>query len=182
MIIKYTSSAKETISLGEIFSGNLSKKDVVVLEGALGGGKTTFVKGILRGLGIKAKVLSPTFTLIRQYGNRSTNVYHVDLYRVNEKEIFDFGIEDFLYTKKGITLIEWGEKIQSCLPVYKKIKFSIPLPEDCGLRPWIDSGSGRRHTRCVKFLKNHMRARGAPVSGEEKRKIEFSSKGCTIKI
>jgi tRNA threonylcarbamoyladenosine biosynthesis protein TsaE len=125
MIKKYTYCAKETISLGESFSKNLRKSDVVLLEGALGGGKTTFIKGVLKGLRIRTKVLSPSFTLIRHYKNNKLDVYHIDLYRVKGKEIFDFGIEDFLCTKNGITLIEWGEKIQSCLSSYIKIVFSI---------------------------------------------------------
>ncbi len=125
MTKKYSFSAAETIALGENFSNNLGKKDVVVLEGALGGGKTTFIKGILQGLKIKCKVLSPTFTLVRHYTNNKLHIYHIDLYRLNDMEIFDFGIEDFLYVKNGITLIEWGEKIEHCLSTYLKVVFSI---------------------------------------------------------
>ncbi len=125
MIKKYSFSAAETIALGENFSSNLNSRDVVVLEGALGGGKTTFIKGILQGLKIKTKVLSPTFTLVHHYTNNKLHVYHIDLYRVNDEEIFDFGIEDFLYVKNGIALIEWGEKIENCLSTYLKVVFSI---------------------------------------------------------
>jgi tRNA threonylcarbamoyladenosine biosynthesis protein TsaE len=125
MIKKYSFTVAETIKLGRGFSGNLNKKDVVVLEGALGGGKTTFIKGILDGLGIKCKVLSPTFTILRHYASSKVQVYHIDLYRLSDDEIFDFGIEDFLYAKNGITLIEWGEKIEKSLPAYRKIVFSV---------------------------------------------------------
>lgn len=125
MIKKYSFSAIETIALGENFSKSLGKKDVVVLEGALGGGKTTFIKGILEGLKIKCKVLSPTFTLMRHYTNNKLHIYHIDLYRLNDMEIFDFGLEDFLYVKNGITIIEWGEKIEYCLSTYLKVVFSI---------------------------------------------------------
>jgi len=121
----YTRSSKETISLGEKFSATLTKKDVVVLEGALGGGKTTFIKGVVKGLGIKAKVLSPSFTLVRQYGTGRLSFYHIDLYRLKENEIFNIGIEDFLYAKDTITMIEWGEKIEDCIPSYIKIVFSL---------------------------------------------------------
>jgi tRNA threonylcarbamoyladenosine biosynthesis protein TsaE len=129
MVKKYSFSAGETIKLGEEFSAGLKKKDIVVLEGALGGGKTTFIKGILQGLGIKCRVLSPTFTIMRHYENSKLHVCHADLYRLSDDEIFDFGIEDFLYNKNGITLIEWGEKIERWLSVYIKVVFSI-LGED----------------------------------------------------
>lgn len=125
MIKKYSLSAIETVALGENFSDNLKARDVVVLEGALGGGKTTFIKGILQGLKVKCRVLSPTFTLVRHYTNNNLHIYHIDLYRLNENEIFDFGIEDFLYARNGITLIEWGEKIEHCLSTYLKVVFSI---------------------------------------------------------
>jgi len=123
--VYYTKSAKETIALGAKFAGALAKKDVVVLEGALGGGKTTFIKGVVKGLGIKAKVLSPSFTLMRQYGTERLRLYHADLYRLKENEIFNIGIEDFLYAKNAITMIEWGEKIEDCIPSYIKIVFSL---------------------------------------------------------
>jgi tRNA threonylcarbamoyladenosine biosynthesis protein TsaE len=121
----YTRSAEETISLGMKFSGTLAKKDVVVLEGALGGGKTTFIKGVVKGLNIKTKVLSPSFTLVRQYGKAEFCLYHIDLYRLKEDEIFNIGIEDFLYSKDAVTMIEWGEKIEDCIPSYIKIVFSL---------------------------------------------------------
>ncbi|MFA5272428.1 MAG: tRNA (adenosine(37)-N6)-threonylcarbamoyltransferase complex ATPase subunit type 1 TsaE, partial [Candidatus Omnitrophota bacterium] len=121
----YTYSAEETIDLGRKFSHNLKAKDVVVLEGALGSGKTTFIKGVLIGLGIKHKVLSPTFTLIREYFNSKLHVYHMDLYRIKESNIFELGTDDFLYAKSNIALIEWGEKIENCLSSYIKIEFSM---------------------------------------------------------
>ncbi|MCK9614735.1 MAG: tRNA (adenosine(37)-N6)-threonylcarbamoyltransferase complex ATPase subunit type 1 TsaE [Candidatus Omnitrophica bacterium] len=121
----YTRSFEETISLGKKFSATLTKKDVVVLEGALGGGKTTFIKGVVKGLDIKAKVLSPSFTLVRQYGTGRLSFYHIDLYRLKENEIFNIGIEDFLYAKDTITVIEWGEKIEDFIPAYIKIEFSL---------------------------------------------------------
>lgn len=130
MVKKNTNSAAETIALGEKFANALSAGDVVVLEGALGGGKTTFIKGVLKGLGVNCRVLSPTFTLVRHYAGSELDIYHIDLYRLNEDEIFDFGIEDFLYAKKGITLIEWGEKIEHCLYKYIKVVFSMLAEEE----------------------------------------------------
>ena len=119
-----TNSAKETIDFGKKFAHFLREKDVVVLTGALGGGKTTFIKGVLEGLGFKRRVLSPSFTLIRHYRVRSRDVFHIDLYRLdNHPQIFGLGIEEHLYAPGSITLIEWGEKIEELLPSYIKIAF-----------------------------------------------------------
>ena len=120
-----SNSALETIDLGKKFSRTLSCGDVVVLEGDLGGGKTTFVKGILKGLGYKRRVLSPSFTLVREYKVRVFNVYHLDLYRLKHIDVFDIGIEDLLSDPKSVALIEWGEKIKDDLDKYIKVEFSF---------------------------------------------------------
>jgi len=118
-------SAKDTISLGQAFSKSLKNKDVVVLEGALGGGKTTFVKGVLKGLGSRVRVLSPSFTLLRQYALGKKVVYHLDLYRLKSSDIFDLGVDDFLYSPDTIALIEWGDRIEKRLDKYIKIVFEF---------------------------------------------------------
>ncbi len=120
-----SNSAIETIKFGKIFSRLLSGGDVVVLEGALGGGKTTFAKGLLAGLGYKGRVLSPSFTLLRQYELKNIAVYHLDLYRLKFSEIFDLGVDDFLYSDKIITLIEWGNKLGDELDKYIGVEFKF---------------------------------------------------------
>jgi tRNA threonylcarbamoyladenosine biosynthesis protein TsaE len=120
-----TNSAKETFRAGKLFSKILKEKDVLLLEGALGGGKTTFIKGIINGFGIKAKVLSPSFTLLRRYQKGNLLIYHIDLYRIANSELFGFGIDDYLYRQGAIVLIEWGEKIENCLSAYIKANFSF---------------------------------------------------------
>jgi tRNA threonylcarbamoyladenosine biosynthesis protein TsaE len=122
-MIKITNSSKETIDLGKKFSSFLKEKDVVILEGMLGAGKTTFLKGVLKGLGKRNIVVSSSFVLLRQYKTKRFFVYHIDLYRLDKKEIFSWGIEDYLYVSGGITFIEWGRKIQNFLPSYIKIEF-----------------------------------------------------------
>jgi len=123
MVKLKSSSAKQTINFGKLFSKVLGGEDVIVLEGALGGGKTTFTKGVLAGLGYKKRVLSPSFTLLRQYDLKNLSIYHLDLYRLESGDIFDLGIDDFLYFKEAITLIEWGDKIKSDLDKYIGIEF-----------------------------------------------------------
>ncbi|MFH1519649.1 MAG: tRNA (adenosine(37)-N6)-threonylcarbamoyltransferase complex ATPase subunit type 1 TsaE [Candidatus Omnitrophota bacterium] len=118
-----SNSASETVKFGKIFSQVLEGKDVVVLAGALGGGKTTFARGLLAGLGYKGRVLSPSFTLLRQYELKNIAVYHLDLYRLKFSDIFDLGIDDFLYSDKIITLIEWGSKIEDELDKYIRLEF-----------------------------------------------------------
>lgn len=120
-----TNSAEETFRLGELFSAILKERDILLLEGALGGGKTTFIKGIMHGFCAKTKVLSPSFTLLRCYKRKNLSIYHIDLYRIAKKEIFSFGIEDYLYAPGAIALVEWGQKLEDYLPLYIKASFSF---------------------------------------------------------
>ncbi len=118
-----SNSAEQTIDFAKKFSKTLKEKDVFILEGALGGGKTTFVRGVLEGLGYKGKVLSPTFTLVRKYDLKKISVYHLDLYRLKFSDLYQLGIDDFLYSPGTITLIEWGDKIKESLQKYLRIEF-----------------------------------------------------------
>lgn len=120
-----THSAKETIEAGKRFAKKLKSKDVVLLEGALGGGKTTFIKGVLKGLKSSNRVISPTFTLIKEYSSKAFKIYHIDLYRLKKiEDMYDIGLGDYLYAKGSLCFIEWGEKIEAVLPVFKKLVFS----------------------------------------------------------
>jgi len=120
-----TDSAQATILAGKKFASILKPQDVVVLEGDLGGGKTTFIKGLLEGFGYRGRVLSPSFTLVRQYHIKSKCIYHIDLYRLEKSDIFNLGMEDMIYSKEAITVIEWGDKIRGDLDRYLDIKFSF---------------------------------------------------------
>lgn len=121
-----TKSAQQTQKLGEEFANNLVKISenkpegiVIALFGDLGSGKTTFTQGLAKGLGIKDRVISPTFILTRQYRLEKTggNLYHLDLYRIgSDKEAFNLGFQDDWKTKGNIFVIEWPEKIKEILP------------------------------------------------------------------
>ena len=101
-------SAKETEKIGEKFAKHLKPGDVVCLYGDLGYGKTTFVKGVAKGLGLTARITSPTFTIIRTYNN----MHHVDLYRIeDETQLAEIGIKEILEDPSSIKLIEWPEKM-----------------------------------------------------------------------
>ena len=119
-----TNSADLTIALGRKFYSFLEEKDVVVFQGALGGGKTTFIKGILLASGYRGEVLSPSFTLVKAYKKGRITFYHADLYRINSDDIFATGLQDYIYSNGSITFIEWGEKIINQLPTYINLNFS----------------------------------------------------------
>jgi tRNA threonylcarbamoyladenosine biosynthesis protein TsaE len=110
-----TKSEEETIALGERLAQRLPSRAVVLLIGNLGAGKTTLAKGIVKGLGAAAPedVSSPTFTLIHEYG---PNVYHVDLYRLDEeREVETLGLEE-IFEKEAVVLVEWGERFPGLIP------------------------------------------------------------------
>lgn len=104
-----SSSEEETTAIGERVGGSLKAGDVVLLYGDLGAGKTAFTRGLARGLGASAdEVTSPTFTLVQEYRGRLT-LYHVDLYRLEESEVDDLGLEE-LILGDGVVAIEWAER------------------------------------------------------------------------
>jgi tRNA threonylcarbamoyladenosine biosynthesis protein TsaE len=110
-----TRSVEETRALGEELGRDvLVAGDVVVLTGELGTGKTALAQGVGRGLAVDGPVVSPTFTLVREYDGR-VHLCHVDLYRLDRmQEIHDLGLEEHL--DDSVTLIEWGEVAVAALP------------------------------------------------------------------
>lgn len=120
-----TKNAEETILAGEKLAKKLKAGDVVALSGNLGSGKTTFTKGIGKGLGVKnpKRINSPTFVLIKEYDGKMP-LYHLDLYRLDAlQEIENLAIEEYIYGK-GVTVIEWADKIKCLLP---KKRISVKL-------------------------------------------------------
>ncbi|MFL2581864.1 MAG: tRNA (adenosine(37)-N6)-threonylcarbamoyltransferase complex ATPase subunit type 1 TsaE [Flavobacteriales bacterium] len=97
------------------------KRRVIVFNGEMGAGKTTLIKEICVKLGVKENVTSPTFGIINTYLGRKGEVFHFDAYRIeNEKEAFDVGIEEYLFSGNWC-LIEWPDKIEAFLPNQKDI-------------------------------------------------------------
>lgn len=119
-------------TLGELkrfamaLQGVLGNSSVVALTGPLGSGKTTLVKSLLKIIGVKNKVTSPTFVLMVPYRFRKQTFYHCDFYRLkNFKEVLALGIPNLWNRKNNIFLMEWAEKIRSRLPpntIYVKLK------------------------------------------------------------
>ena len=109
-------SPEETEAAGRAFAGRLRPGDVVALTGTLGSGKTRFVRGVCEGLGVRAHVTSPTFTLINEYPAPFGLVAHIDMYRINSmKEVADLGIEEY-FNVRCVCLIEWAETLLAMLP------------------------------------------------------------------
>ncbi|HEX4349081.1 MAG TPA: tRNA (adenosine(37)-N6)-threonylcarbamoyltransferase complex ATPase subunit type 1 TsaE [Verrucomicrobiae bacterium] len=103
--------SKETEALGEAFGRAAKFGMVIALSGDLGAGKTQFVKGLARGLGISDRVHSPTFTLVNEYNGGRLKLFHLDLYRLETREqILSAGIEEFL-RPDGVSVIEWAERL-----------------------------------------------------------------------
>ena len=109
-----THSADETIALGRRLAAQLRPPKVVLLTGDLGSGKTTIIKGIAEGLQAASRedVSSPTFTLIHEYRGPQSDIYHVDLYRVDTpRQLETLGLDDLL-SGRSLILLEWGEKFE----------------------------------------------------------------------
>ena len=110
-----TNSAEETIELGKKIGSFLKGGEIFAIQGTLAAGKTTITKGIAQALNVKDEITSPTFCLISEYEGKIP-LYHMDVYRLNDGEDFiNLGAEDLIYGK-GVSIIEWSEKIMEELP------------------------------------------------------------------
>ena len=125
-----SNSPEETIELGKKIAANLKKGDVIVLTGDLGSGKTKLTEGILTYFGLEKEISSPTFTIVNEYYTTNLNIYHFDVYRLEEEEEF-LAIGGEEYFDKGACIIEWGEMIENMLPQnYTKIIFTRDLENE----------------------------------------------------
>jgi tRNA threonylcarbamoyladenosine biosynthesis protein TsaE len=105
-----TATEAETEAVGERLAAALAPGNVVLLHGQLGAGKTAFVRGLARGLGAAAdEVSSPTFTLIQEYRGGRLPLFHVDLYRLEPRELGDLGLDE-LISGEAVVAIEWAER------------------------------------------------------------------------
>src|SRR5205809_7437198 len=110
MATNISHSPGETESLGETWGRTARKGLVIALSGDLGAGKTQLVKGLARGLGITARIHSPTFTLVNEYGGGRLRLFHLDLYRLETRaQILGAGLEEYLQPD-GVAVIEWAER------------------------------------------------------------------------
>lgn len=111
MAVYFSKSEKDTEQIGQDFAKNLPGSTVVAMYGDLGAGKTAFVRGMAKGMGLDCRVSSPTFTIVNEYlGERE--LIHFDMYRLNDAdELFDIGWEDYL-NRGAVCAVEWSENVQ----------------------------------------------------------------------
>jgi tRNA threonylcarbamoyladenosine biosynthesis protein TsaE len=110
----FTYSPEETMAMASKLARLLHSGDVLLLEGDLGAGKTTFTKGLAKGLGITKNVNSPTFTIIKEYKGGRLPLYHMDVYRLDDS-FEDLGFDEY-FEGDGVTVVEWAHLIQEQLP------------------------------------------------------------------
>ncbi len=126
-----TRGSHETESVGAALGAFLREGDLVVLGGDLGAGKTTFVKGVARALGVCDPVTSPTFTIVQEYDG-PVPVAHVDIYRLRRvQELHDLGLEEMLDDR--VVLVEWGDVVAPLLP-RERVEVQLTIGDDPDLR------------------------------------------------
>jgi tRNA threonylcarbamoyladenosine biosynthesis protein TsaE len=112
-----TATAEDTRAVGQALAALFRPRDAVALTGELGAGKTTLVQGIARGLGVTDQVVSPTFTLVREYRGAELEIAHVDIYRLERvQDVMDLGLDE-LGDGEALLLVEWGDAVEALLPL-----------------------------------------------------------------
>jgi tRNA threonylcarbamoyladenosine biosynthesis protein TsaE len=132
-VVLSSASPEATRAIGERIGAALAPGTVVLLRGPLGAGKTVLAKGIARGLGVEDEIISPTYTIVADYPGRIP-LAHVDLYRVEgATQIAGLGLDDLL-AGPGVTVVEWGEKLEPTLLGREAVRVTISLEADGGRR------------------------------------------------
>ncbi len=144
----YTKNEEELINLGERLGTLLQKNDVLILSGELGAGKTTFTKGLAKGLGIRQMIKSPTYTIVREYEGRLP-LFHLDVYRI-EGDADSIDLDEFLFGG-GVTVIEWGHLLGEDLP---DSYLELELLKEAEGRCLQFTAHGSRAEQLIKELQN----------------------------
>ena len=145
------SNAELTQKIAEKLAKALHAGDVILLDGDLGAGKTTFTKGLARGLGIRKNVKSPTFTLIREYHEGRLPLYHMDVYRLEETGGDDLGLEEY-FNGDGVSVVEWSQFVEDDLPKEFLIVHFIKDETDDDKRTLVFVPRGKRYEEMLKIF------------------------------
>lgn len=141
----------ETKKIANLIASKLEVGDIIVLSGDLGSGKTKFTEGFLSYWDLDEEISSPTFTIVNEHIKDDTNIYHFDVYRLNDLDEF-YAIGGTEYFSNGICVIEWGELIEDILPQnYIKISFSKDENDD-SIRYLNFKAYGERLQKVVKEI------------------------------
>ncbi len=128
---------EDTEKIAYEFADTLKGNEIILLEGDLGAGKTTFTKSLAKALGIKEHITSPTFTLVNEYHSGKFTLYHFDMYRLeDEDEAIEIGLDEY-FNDNAISIIEWPERIKDLLP-QNCIKIKIEKIDDNSRKFIID--------------------------------------------
>jgi tRNA threonylcarbamoyladenosine biosynthesis protein TsaE len=115
-----SNSPAETEAFGRRLAGDVNPGSVLALKGELGSGKTQFVKGLVAGIGSKAPVTSPTFTIVHEYAGGRLPVYHFDFFRLQDRHsVARLGLNDYFFGD-GVSVIEWADKFPELLPAHAR--------------------------------------------------------------
>ena len=147
----YAHDERETKDIAAKLAKWLEPGDLILLEGDLGAGKTTFTKGLATGLGIKRVIKSPTYTIIREYLDGRLPLYHMDVYRLEETGGMDLGLEEY-FEGEGVSIVEWAKFIPEDLPTeYLQIKLQ-PAGEDLMERTILFNPIGQRYIKLLNLF------------------------------
>ncbi|SDI36965.1 tRNA (adenosine(37)-N6)-threonylcarbamoyltransferase complex ATPase subunit type 1 TsaE [Alteribacillus bidgolensis] len=146
-----STSPDETMNIAQYIGHCLQKGDVLTLDGELGAGKTHFTKGIALALEIKEVVNSPTFTIIKEYTG-VLPLYHMDVYRLEEEEAEELGIEEYL-EGEGVCVIEWADKIKNLLPI-DRLEITIKRMSETDRSIHLNAVGKRFNGLCKELQKN----------------------------
>ena len=140
-----------TISLGAAIAGCVVRGLTIFLNGELGAGKTTLVRGLITGLGYEGKVKSPTYNLVELYVISGLYLYHFDFYRFGDsRELRDAGLAEY-FNGDNVCLVEWPERAQADLP-QPDLRIALEIDEAGGRNARVSSETGAGH-RCIAALK-----------------------------
>ena len=145
-----TASREETLALAARFARTLRGGEIIFLRGPIGAGKTVFVKGIAAALGLKSSPTSASFSLMKKYHNKSHRLFHIDLFRLCEGEVFNLGFEEMLEDEQAIILAEWPDPIMHLLP-QDRLEMDFVLQQG-DVREIKLASFGRVSDRCLEAL------------------------------
>ncbi|AOO73659.1 tRNA (adenosine(37)-N6)-threonylcarbamoyltransferase complex ATPase subunit type 1 TsaE [Ligilactobacillus salivarius] len=143
--------AEDTEKLAKKIAQFLKPQDIILLDGDLGAGKTTFTKGLALGLGIKKNVKSPTFTIVREYHEGRLPLYHMDVYRLEDTSADDIGLDEY-FNGDGVSVVEWSQFIDDELPNEYLIIHIIKDEQNDDQRKIVIKAKGERYQELLAEL------------------------------
>jgi tRNA threonylcarbamoyladenosine biosynthesis protein TsaE len=153
MLRLISTSAEDTLNIGERLGKLLDRGDIICLSGDLGAGKTALTQGIANGMGVKDYVTSPTYTIINEYQGRIP-LYHFDVYRLNDvEEMYELGYEEYFFGD-GAVVVEWADIVKDIIPG-ERLWITILQSKNENSREIILEPTGEAYEEIVKGIEQH---------------------------